>query len=226
VQKQSSSEIDCSAGDGDGNAGGSVSGRSQRQRLLDAMVACCAEKTFAGTTIADIVAAAGVSRTTFYKCFDDKRDCFDAAIGSCLGQLQAVAEAAHSAGEPPPEAVRKSILAVLDLMAARPTLAQLLSADAVSVDPALVERYRALLLPALEALWERAAGAPVRKHSSPGLAFGRAQLLIFHEIAAGRAARLPELRPEIVYLAVAPWAGHEEALAQARLAAAEDEPRQ
>jgi AcrR family transcriptional regulator len=204
---------------------GSASERSQRQRLLDAMVACCAEKTFARTTIADIVATAGVSRTTFYKCFGGKRDCFDAGIASCLEQLREVAEATRAAGDSPPEAVRKGTLAVLDLMAARPALAQLLSADAVSVDPTVVERYRALLLPALEELWARAAVAPGRKHSSPGLAFGRAQLLVFHEVAAGRTARLPELRPEIVYLAVAPWAGHEEALAQARLAAAEDEAR-
>jgi AcrR family transcriptional regulator len=189
------------------------------------MVCCCAEKTFAGTTIADIVAAAGVSRTTFYKCFEDKRDCFDAAIVSCLEQLGTVAEAAHTDDDPPLEAVRKSTLAVLELMAARPTLAQLLSAEAVSVDPTVIERYLELLLPALEALWERATGKPAAKHSSPGVAFGRAQLLIFHEVAAGRAARLPELRPEIVYLAVAPWAGHEEALVQARLAAAEDESR-
>jgi AcrR family transcriptional regulator len=199
--------------------------RSQRQRLLDAMVDCCAEKTFAGTTIADIVAAASVSRTTFYKCFEDKRGCFDAAITAALEQFQAAAEEAHSAADPPPEAVRKSTLAVLGLMAAQPALAQLLSADAVSVDPTVIERYRALLLPALEELWERAAGAPTPKHSSPGLAFGRAQLLIFHEIAAGRAARLPELQPDIVYLAVAPWAGHDEALAQARLAAAEGDGR-
>lgn len=67
--------------------------RSQRQRLLDAMIACCAEKTFPRTTIADIVAAASVSRTTFYKRFTGKRDCFDAAVDSCVGQLQAVAEA-------------------------------------------------------------------------------------------------------------------------------------
>jgi AcrR family transcriptional regulator len=192
---------------------------SQRQRLLDAMVLCCAEKTFAGTTIADIVGTASVSRTTFYKHFDDKRDCFAVAVAVSIGQLQEVAEAAHRAGDPPPEAVRKSTLAFLDLMASRPAMAQLLSADAPAVDPTLVERYRELLLPALEGLWVRAAGGPVAKHSSPGLAFGRAQLLIIHEIAAGRAARLPELQPEIVYLAVAPWAGHEEALAQARAAA-------
>jgi hypothetical protein len=77
-----------------------------------------------------------------------------------------------------------------------------------------------MILPALEAMWAE-AGEPPRKHSSPGLAFGRAQLLVFHEVAAGRADQVPALVPEIVYLAIAPFAGHDEALRQAHLAAAE-----
>jgi AcrR family transcriptional regulator len=221
MQRQSSSGIDCSAGERNRLANGGAGVRSQRGRLLDAMVLCCAEKTFARTTIADIVAAAGVSRSTFYKQFEDKRGCFDIALAGCLTELREVAEAAHGDAEPPAEAVCRSTAAVLELMASRPAVAQLLSADAVAVDPSLIESYRELLLPALERFWERAAGHPVAKHSSPGLAFGRAQLLIFHEIAAGRVARLPELAPEFVYLAVAPWAGHEEALARARAYAAD-----
>jgi hypothetical protein len=93
----------------------------------------------------------------------------------------------------------------------------------VAVDPDLVDRYGHFVVPALEAIWAQ-AGEPPRKHSSPGLAFGRAQLLVFHEVAAGRAERLPALVPDIVYLAVAPFAGHDEALRQARLAAAEAGP--
>jgi hypothetical protein len=50
----------------------------------------------------------------------------------------------------------------------------------------------------------------------PVLAFGRVQLLIFERVSAGRAAELPELLPEIVYLGVAPYAGHARALAEAR----------
>ena len=49
--------------------------RSQRQRILDAMIDSCAEKTYAATTITDIVARAHISRTTFYKHYEDKRAC-------------------------------------------------------------------------------------------------------------------------------------------------------
>jgi AcrR family transcriptional regulator len=200
--------------------------RSQRQRIVAAMVASCAEKTYPATTISDIVAAARVSRTTFYKRFADKRDCFDAALDACIEEAREAALASRSPVDPPADAVRKATTAVLGLMAARPDLAQLLCGDAHSVDPAALRRYRSLLIPALENLWTGEGEAP-RRHIDPRLAFGRAQVLIFDRIASGRADRLRELLPELVYLAVAPFAGHQEALRQSRIAAqgAADERR-
>jgi AcrR family transcriptional regulator len=191
--------------------------RNQRQRIIDAMIDCCAEKTYAATTITDIVAAARISRTTFYKQFEDKRECFDSAVAHCIELLQRVAADAHVAGDPPPDAARMAATAVLGAMAARPGLAQLLTGDAVAVDPMVVERYRAVTIPALEGLWAEADGG-AEPHLDPRLAFGQAQVLVLNQIANGRAGRLPDLLPEIVYLAVGPFGGHEEAMRQARLA--------
>jgi AcrR family transcriptional regulator len=191
----------------------------QRRRIIEAMVASCAEKTYPATTIGDIVSRAGISRTTFYKSFADKRQCFDATLDACIAELGSVAGASVRGADTPPEAVRKTAAAMLELMASRPALAQLLAAEAVAVEPAVTGRYRRLVVPALEDLW--CDGPPPGSHTSPGLAFGRAQVLVFSEVAAGRSERLAELQPEIVYLAVAPFAGHDEAVHQARLAAAE-----
>jgi len=182
------------------------------------MVESCAEKTYTGATITDIVAHASISRTTFYKHFDDKRACFDATVGACIEEIRGVAREAHTPADPPVEAVPKATVAILERMAAKPALAQLLTGDAVAVEPAVVDRYRRLLIPAVAGLWD-AAGEPQRPHLDPNLAFGRAQLLIFNQIAAGNSALLPELLPELVYLAIAPFAGHDEAVAQVRLVA-------
>jgi AcrR family transcriptional regulator len=184
------------------------------------MVACCAEKTYPGTTIADLVSRGAVSRTTFYKLFTDKRDCFDAAVTLCIERIAATLAAAATGHGSPAEATRRGTVAGLELLAAEPELALVLSGDVLGVEPLLVDHYSRMVVPALEAIWT-AAGEPPRKHHSPGLAFGRAQLLVFHEVTAGRAQRLPDLVPDIVYLAIAPFAGHDEALRQARLAAAE-----
>jgi len=194
--------------------GKSRAGADQRQRIVAAMVASCAEKTYTGTTIGDVVAGARISRTTFYREFDDKRACFDAALEYCIQELWAAAAAACSAQEPPAQAVRKATAAVLELLGARPELAHLLVGEAVAVEPAVVERYRDLVVPAVSALWDDGKDGATRL--DPWLAFGRAQLLIFERVTAGEPDRLPELLPEVVYLAIAPFAGHDAAIAEAR----------
>lgn len=192
--------------------------RSQRRRIVDAIIDSCAEKTYASTTISDIVARAHISRTTFYKHFGDKRSCFDAAIDDCIAQLQEAAAEAQSLADPPGDATRKAVTAVLEVLSARPGLAQLLSGDAIAVEPAVTVRYRKATIPALRALWQ-GSGDGVRPHTDPRLAFGQAQVLILNHIATGRTDRLPELLPEIVYLAVSPFGGHDEAIRQSQLAA-------
>jgi len=181
------------------------------------MIDSCAEKTYAATTITDIVAGARISRTTFYKQFDDKRACFEAAVADCIQQLQEVAAAAHDREDPPADAVRKGTTAVIEALAERPGLAQLLTGDAIAVEPKVIECYRKAMIPALEGLWPRDNGG-AETHSDPRLAFGKAQVLILNHIALGKADRLPELLPELVYLAVSPFGGHEAALHQSQLA--------
>jgi AcrR family transcriptional regulator len=188
---------------------------SQRQRIMDAMVDSCAEKTYAATTIADIVSRAHISRTTFYKRFDGKRECFDAALEWAIEEVRRAAAGSRAAYDPPAQAVRKAAAAILELLAAKPALAQLVVGEAVAVQPTVARRYRELLIPALEELW-RDAGQSRRSRSDPRSSFGRAQVLIYNEILAGRTAELPELLPEIVYIALLPFAGHEEALREAR----------
>lgn len=194
-----------------------VAGRTQRQRIIDAIIESCAEKTYAATTITDIVSRARISRTTFYKHFDDKRSCFDAALDHCLSELQEIAGASHDASDAPADSARKAATAVLETLAARPGLAQLLTGDAIALQPKVIERYRRATVPALEALW-RSGGKRPQAHTDPRLAFGQAQVLILNQIAIGKVDRLPDLRGEIVYLAVSPYGGHEEALKQARIA--------
>jgi AcrR family transcriptional regulator len=49
---------------------------SQRGRLICAVADAVATKGYAATSVADVIALAGVSRKTFYEHFEDKEDCF------------------------------------------------------------------------------------------------------------------------------------------------------
>src|SRR3954468_9415515 len=67
---------------------------SQRARVLGAMGEAVARKTYAGTTVADVVAGAGVSRKTFYEHFRAKEECFLAAFDAGVAMLlQAITDA-------------------------------------------------------------------------------------------------------------------------------------
>ncbi len=189
-----------------------------RERILEAMIASCASNTYAATTVGDVVSRAKISRTTFYKHFTDKRDCFDAAVRLCLEELEEVAAEAHDRSDSPSDAARQAATAILRHLTAHPEVAQMLSGDAIVVDRAVIESWRATsVIPALEGLWRSGEPGP-ETHSDPRIAIAQAQLLILNEIAAGKADRLEGLLPEIVYLTVVPFGGHDQAVVQSQIA--------
>lgn len=53
-----------------------VADEGQRRRVLSGLAASVGERGFASTTVADVVAAASISRTTFYAHFEDKEAAF------------------------------------------------------------------------------------------------------------------------------------------------------
>lgn len=63
--------------------------REQRERLFAAIVASCAERGYDATSVEDLLRASGVSRATFYEQFDDKLDCFRAAVAQPRAALEA-----------------------------------------------------------------------------------------------------------------------------------------
>jgi AcrR family transcriptional regulator len=70
-------------------AGGSHNGpkRSQRERLLEATMALCAELGHQSVSVAQISSRAGVSSATFYEQFTGKEDCLVAAYRSAAEQV-------------------------------------------------------------------------------------------------------------------------------------------
>ena len=61
--------------------------RSQRDRILLAMADAMAENGYVGTSVAQIIRRAGVSRETFYEQFSSKEDCFTSAYDRAVELL-------------------------------------------------------------------------------------------------------------------------------------------
>src|SRR5262245_15977344 len=94
---------------------------SQRERLVQAMAECCAEKGYAETTSYDIVTRAGVSKRSFYANFENKEECFEAAVDGFLALVNEVVADARADDEKPwVEMVRDAIRGLLETLAARP----------------------------------------------------------------------------------------------------------
>lgn len=166
-----------------------VVARNQRERLVAAMAEACAERGYAGTSVADVAKRAGVSSVTFYKQFADKRDCMLAAHRQLLGRLlEEVDRARAAAGERVGAAdggerakARAALRATLGLLATDPPSARLLTVEILAVGPEGSKRHDAAVAAFAERLgtdWIQTAGILA---------------LIGKRVMAGEANRLPGL---------------------------------
>jgi AcrR family transcriptional regulator len=113
---------------------------SQRGRLLEAIAACIAEQGYAATTVAHVIARAGVSRKTFYEHFTDKDACFLAAWEAGFGLvLTQVAEAV--AVEPTwQRQLRAGTEVFLEVLAAEPDFARTFLVEVLSAGEGALTR--------------------------------------------------------------------------------------
>jgi AcrR family transcriptional regulator len=85
---------------------------TQRERLLDGMLAAVAREGYAGATVSRAIANAGVSRPTFYEYFPDRDACFLATHErAARGLLEYVREGVRE--EEPRQAFRGAACALL-----------------------------------------------------------------------------------------------------------------
>src|ERR1700733_6706511 len=85
---------------------------NQRRRLLAGAARALAEQGYAALTVKHVIEAAGVSRTTFYANFDDKRDCVLAAHRDVFERLLALLLRACATERDWPRKVRAAVAAL------------------------------------------------------------------------------------------------------------------
>ncbi len=192
---------------------------SDRDRVLRAMSGLCAERGYAETTVAEIVARAGVSSEAFHELFADKEECAIAAVNAILGEVMSVVAGSYSADLSEWDSMLVGIRAILELMAANPSFAYISYITARQMATPKIHEAREpgirLLRAMLERLWaySREATQPL---AVPAGALGGAEAAVRREIVAGRAEELPRLLPDFVYGATVPFLGQSEALRLAR----------
>lgn len=188
--------------------------KNQRDRLTAGIIAVVAELGYHDATVAQICAAAGVSRRTFYSYFPSKRECYLLAF-DLIGEYLAEALAEAGAGEGAwPDQVRARLEAMLAIFAANPDLVRFTIIAPLRAGEDIVDRQGVALERILAAL---TAGRPQDgdgQHPSPAIeqaVMGGMAGLITRKVETGEGEHLPDLLPDLVELFLIPYIGREAA---------------
>lgn len=196
--------------------------RSERERVLEAVVRVAAAKGYEATTVTDVIEYAGVSPETFEEMFEGgKEECFleayDAVFDVLIAHVTAGFESAS--GEPWPEQIAAGLRALVELLSQEADIARMAMVEVTAAGDDARERYRAALArftPFLERGRTFSGQGEDLPADTARFAVGGATSMIFDEIRAGRGPELKRILPDLVFAVLMPYLGPE---------AAEDEMR-
>lgn len=188
--------------------------QSQRERMLEAMAFAVAEKGYAATTVADVVARAGVSRKTFYEQFANKEACFFAAYDAGVELLiEDLARAIAGAGDWW-AALQAGTRRYLDAMAENGAFARTFLIEILAVGPdslerraAVHQRFADLLAAAHNAARGDLPPLPEIPERSFRACVGAINELVTDHLTRRSAETLPELLDELIAIQLALFTG-------------------
>jgi AcrR family transcriptional regulator len=189
----------------------------RRARILEATIRVTAAKGYSGMTVADIAAAARVTKAAFYSHFPSKLEAFLAAQRMGFQEALTAAAEAFFANSGWPERVWAGLLEFLRYIAERPEAAALGVTEIHAAGEAAIrlehDTRGAFTLFLEDGHRERrAVGSPLPAISSEAIA-GANYGLIRREVVNSRTAYLMQLAPQLAYVTLAPFLGPPHAIA-------------
>lgn len=195
---------------------------TRRQLILEAMVRVVGRKGYKATSVADVIEEANVSRTTFYKHFEDKHECFLAAYDVVVERVLDAVVANCDAEQSWLERMRVGLTTVVEMFALDPELARTAIVEVAAAGAEARQRHWNAIVRFTEFLedGELLAGGRELPENIALMAAGAVSGLIFDELLTGRAERLPELLPDLLFAMLVPYIGPGAATEEMRRAAA------
>jgi AcrR family transcriptional regulator len=194
---------------------------TRRRQILEAMVQVVGREGYRATSVADVIEEADVSRTTFYNHFEDKHECFLAAYDLVVERLFAEVIAKCDPEQPWLDRMRIGLATVVEIFALDPELARTAIVEvAAAGSDARQKHWDAITkFTGYLAEGEQLAGGRELPGNIGLMAAGAVSGLIFEELLAGRAERLPDLLPDLLFAMLVPYIGPGAATAEMRRAA-------
>lgn len=179
---------------------------SQRERMLVAMADAVAELGYAKTTVAEVIARAGVSRETFYEQFANKEEAFLAAYDGAATLV------ARELGDELGQVLNDSVTTVadkleailgryLEALASEPAVAKTFLVDVYAAGPRALARRVEVQQRFVDLVAMIAGAADERQRFACEAIVAAISALVTQRICAGRGADLEELREPVTELA-------------------------
>ena len=187
--------------------------RHQREKILGPATGVFAKRGYQGTTVDNIVSAAGIGVGSFYSHFDGKEDCFLAVYDRILAstQKQVSQRAAYADGWA--RMTYLGLAQLLEIFLAEPLSARIVLVEVQTVGSAGAPRYNGLMDAAVEWLrggrdhYQAAAELPQTYELAAvsGLAF-----FLHQQLLSGQAEALEALLAETAQMVLEPILGKDE----------------
>ncbi|MCL2769668.1 MAG: TetR/AcrR family transcriptional regulator [Solirubrobacterales bacterium] len=192
----------------------SVVARSHRERILQATATVMTDKGYADTTVADVVAGAGISRDVFYHHFSDKRHAFLEAQRRGVQETLLFSAEAFFAGRTWPERMWNVLHVLTEAITVSPGFAHLQMVESFTAGIAAIQYVQEMTTSYMVFLQEGYRYRP-EAEALPRL-FSQATIgavfdVVRREVTTGRAAELPRMLPLLTYISIAPFTGVREA---------------
>jgi AcrR family transcriptional regulator len=164
------------------------------------------------TTVADILARAGVSRATFYEQFSDLEDCFHAAYRAAAEQVATtmgleLERHPGGAAESPLDRLDRVLHVYLRSLQEAPALARVFLLEVYAAGPAAIEQRRDALEQFVDLVAETFRGetgllgtAPEQRFAAQALV-GAVSSLVTNAVGVGDTDRLLDLHAPLMELA-------------------------
>ncbi|HEX3909774.1 MAG TPA: TetR/AcrR family transcriptional regulator [Solirubrobacteraceae bacterium] len=189
--------------------------RVQRERILHATAEAIYAKGYEDTTVADIVAKAGLSREVFYSHFHSRSDAFIATHKLVFEQMMATAAGAFiSSSGAWPERVWDSWSAATGLVVGTPSLAHFAFVESYALGPSIAQRTDDAIVAFTVFLRDGQRYGPDGAEPSASVSTAIAGAVMettSSYIRRERAGELFVLLPLMVYMILAPFLGGDEA---------------
>jgi AcrR family transcriptional regulator len=195
----------------------------RRQALLQAMLDELAAKGYEDASVGAALGSSGVSPEEFEAEFVGKDECLFAAYEGVRAEIVDRVKAVCEGSGDWPTGVQEGLRVLLDAIAERPETARVMTRAFPAIRPAAYRLYVEFTSDFVPLMRPGREYAEVEEEL-PGevelLAVGAAESLIFAEVDAGRAERLPRMLPEILFSVLVPFMGPDRAGEEMRGAAA------